>query len=373
MLASERRHAILREVELHGNLTVSEFAARLNVSGMTVRRDLLELESAGLIERVHGGAVRRRTNSTGRAHGPLATIGFIVPSANYYFPAMIAGAKAAAVESGARLVLGITDYSPEVERHQISRLLSKGVDGLIVTPSDQYSQDSATYHLLAAATSPVIVMERSLADANADMELGSVRSDHAHGAKLAIRHLVAAGSTRPALVMRPGPTSEALRVGYRLTMSELLPGAPLRELELARPAMPTLEHRRVLGAVIDRCVEEQVDGLLVLPDEAAIALVDMAIDRGLAVPGDISIVAYDDEVASLAAVPVTAVAPPKADVGAVAVRACLDRIARRESSLGAIAQARIDLLPRLHIRESSYTTAPAQRDVPHAAVELATG
>ena len=39
-----------------GAIKVTEIMERLNVSDMTVRRDLTELEAAGRLKRVHGGA-----------------------------------------------------------------------------------------------------------------------------------------------------------------------------------------------------------------------------------------------------------------------------------------------------------------------------
>lgn len=350
VLPPERRQAILREIELRGGLTVTDFAARFTVSAMTIRRDLLELESEKLLERVHGGAVRPRAP---RDKGIIVTIGVVVPSAGYYFPGIIAGAKRAASELNARLVLGISDYSAEAERHQIGRLLERGLDGLIVAPADAYVDDSGTYRMLAASDPPTIVIERSLADSPADILLGGVRTDHAHGAKVAVQHLVEIGRTRIALAARRGPTAEPLRDGYRRALADLLPGAEAIELDISRVERPTREQRASLDAVIDACIEGGVDGLIVLPDEAAISLVHLAMDRGLDVPGDLAVVAYDDEVASLAEVPISAVAPPKADVGAMAVRACFDRITRGERQNGGPAHARIDLLPTLTIRDSS--------------------
>lgn len=352
MLPSERHQAILREIELRGGLTVADFSGRFQVSAMTIRRDLLELEAEGLLQRVHGGAVRRRAP---RNKGLIATIGLIVPSARYYFPGIIAGAKHAAAELNARLVLGISDYSGEAERHQIRRLLERGVDGLVVTPSDTYRQDPATYRLLADAAPPTIIMERSLVDAPSDILLSAVRTDHAHGAKIALRHLVDVGRSRIALGVRRGPTAEPLRDGYRRALADLLPGTEPIELEIARVERPVAEQRASLAAVVDACAEQRVDGLIVLPDEAAIGLVDLAVDRGIDVPHDLAVVAYDDEVASLAEVPITAVAPPKADVGAMAVRACFEWITRGERVLGGPAHARIALLPTLTVRGSSST------------------
>ena len=57
MLAQERHELILRSLRRHGRLRVGDLVAELGVSAITVRRDLGELDSAGLLRRVHGGAV----------------------------------------------------------------------------------------------------------------------------------------------------------------------------------------------------------------------------------------------------------------------------------------------------------------------------
>jgi DeoR/GlpR family transcriptional regulator of sugar metabolism len=57
VLASERRERLLEALAADGRVVASEAAARLGVSLDTVRRDLDELESAGAVRRVHGGAL----------------------------------------------------------------------------------------------------------------------------------------------------------------------------------------------------------------------------------------------------------------------------------------------------------------------------
>lgn len=57
MLTAERRHAILERLGRDGRVVVSELVAKLGVSEDTVRRDLRELSRAGLVHRVHGGAL----------------------------------------------------------------------------------------------------------------------------------------------------------------------------------------------------------------------------------------------------------------------------------------------------------------------------
>lgn len=63
MDVSLRQQSILQLLETQGAVRVAELCERFGVSEMTVRRDLSELEQAGLIRRTHGGAVSARGRS----------------------------------------------------------------------------------------------------------------------------------------------------------------------------------------------------------------------------------------------------------------------------------------------------------------------
>ncbi|MEU9704046.1 DeoR/GlpR family DNA-binding transcription regulator [Streptomyces sp. NPDC047981] len=57
LLAEQRRALILDEVRRRGGVRVNELTRRLNVSDMTIRRDLDVLARQGAVAKVHGGAV----------------------------------------------------------------------------------------------------------------------------------------------------------------------------------------------------------------------------------------------------------------------------------------------------------------------------
>lgn len=61
MLAAQRQHLILQELEAQGTVRVADLSAFLGVSEMTVRRDIDALHADGLLLRVHGGAARTGT------------------------------------------------------------------------------------------------------------------------------------------------------------------------------------------------------------------------------------------------------------------------------------------------------------------------
>ena len=58
-LAAERQAMIVELIRENGSVQVDELARELNVSSMTIRRDLVKLENSNMIERCHGGAVAK--------------------------------------------------------------------------------------------------------------------------------------------------------------------------------------------------------------------------------------------------------------------------------------------------------------------------
>jgi len=63
MLPEERRIFILKQLNQNGKVEVDKLAQYLNVSQMTIRRDLNMLTSRGLAFRTHGGAISPNINN----------------------------------------------------------------------------------------------------------------------------------------------------------------------------------------------------------------------------------------------------------------------------------------------------------------------
>lgn len=61
MYAPERHRQVLASLEASGRVSVTDLAAEFGVTTETIRRDLDTLDERGLLMRVHGGAVARRT------------------------------------------------------------------------------------------------------------------------------------------------------------------------------------------------------------------------------------------------------------------------------------------------------------------------
>ena len=63
VLAETRRREIVEALRSAGSVTVAEVEARFDVSPVTARRDLDELERQGVLRRTHGGAVLPTTSA----------------------------------------------------------------------------------------------------------------------------------------------------------------------------------------------------------------------------------------------------------------------------------------------------------------------
>jgi len=59
MLTAERRRSIMQTLQREGKVYASELSKTLHVSEDTIRRDLRQLAAAGVLQRVHGGALPR--------------------------------------------------------------------------------------------------------------------------------------------------------------------------------------------------------------------------------------------------------------------------------------------------------------------------
>ncbi|MEG3613976.1 substrate-binding domain-containing protein [Isoptericola haloaureus] len=379
-LPAERRAHLLAALERDGVVRVADLTAELDVTAVTIRRDIGQLESEGLLRRVHGGAVAVGTPGapTGRAPGPPAapgtgpapsatpsdtpgtvgpasstgTIGVLVPSLDYYWPGVVRGMEAEARRHGLRIVLRGSSYDTTDERPTLERLArSVAADALIVAPRTDAGHGTEAARWLVDSGLPHVLVEREAALAPHREALESVVSDHALGALMAVHHLADLGHRRVGLVLsRQSPTSRKVAAGWRAACAEL--GLTTDEhFERLAPDRRTPEFAGVVDEVVETVIASGTTALLVHSDPEASAVVQRAVDHGLSVPGDLSVASYDDEVAELFSPALTAVRPPRAWVG----RAAVDLVARRLAD-PARPVHRVAISPQLIVRES---TGPA--------------
>jgi DNA-binding LacI/PurR family transcriptional regulator len=354
-----RRARLLEALQRDGVLRISDLTEALGAAAVTIRRDIAQLAAEGLVRRVHGGVALPTEGEPGEGRAAADTgaggrsVGMLVPSLDYYWPNVAHGAEEAARELDMRIVLRGSSYQLDTDMAQLTRLLDTGVDALIVAPRLDAPTAERTVEWLAALDRPVVLLERTASAGPHHAVLESVVTDHALGAAMAVRHLVSLGHRNVGVVLaEPSPTRPHVRRGWYEAVTEC--GLDVdKTVEALVPDAKSPECKAALDRVLDRALETGCTALLVHADAEAIALVQRCEERHLTVPGTLSVVAYDDEVAALFSPALTAVRPPRRSIGRAAVRLVADRLADRGRPTH-----RVVISPSLRIRDSSAPPAP---------------
>ncbi|WP_412538797.1 substrate-binding domain-containing protein [Longispora sp. K20-0274] len=356
MHAAQRQRAIVSALRRDGSVRTAELAAAFGVSPLTIRRDFLDLERHGDLSRVHGGAVLPALEATAPArHHPdgfayRPSLGMVVPAASQYFREIVNGARQAAAAHDIELRLAVTDYDAHRDRDQVRRLLDAQVEGLLFTPSEAFSRMSDELDWITRLPVPVLFVERPHEPSAHIPPLEYVATDHQHGASQAVYHLAELGHRRIALLSSSSHTGLWLRAGYDAAIDALdLPRGAARITDQLFISDPE-EFARAIGGRLDAILESGATAVLAHPDASAISLLHLLRARGLRAPGDLSIVAYDDDLAAFADIPLTAVAPQRDAVGRVAVELLLRRLADSNPHRALL---HVHVLPRLVVRAST--------------------
>jgi DNA-binding LacI/PurR family transcriptional regulator len=352
LLPEQRHERMLDELRRSGAVRVRQLARDLHVSELTVRRDIAALAARHLVTKVYGGATLPTRPPAARPRQTLAhfTIGMVVPSLDFYWPPIVAGARAAAAALGVNVQLRGSTYDPGEDRRQISRLLDEGqVQGLLLAPCPDGVEAEPTIEWIGHLPVPAILVERQPHRwLPLPRQVDWVRSDHALGLEMAAHHLYDQGHRRIALLLSRGsPTSAYLRAGWR----SVCPDLGISDAETVHEFAE--DDDRALQKLVRGLRRDGITALVVHSDPPAIAVARMCADAGLAVPGDMAIVSYDDEIAHLGEPALTAVRPPKNHVGRLAVELMVSRLldGDRRPAQGTL------VAPELIVRQSSVSTA----------------
>lgn len=336
-----------------------ELADSLSVSVNTLRRAVSQLVHEGVVLRRQGAGtfVRPKDPPPGMpTHAHTVTrrlVGVLVPSTTYYYPRVIDGIQRHLREAGAGVMLASSKYDPDLERDELRAMLETGVHGLLLVPNLHLMDDPQGYvDGLGELPVPYVLVERHPPDPAPDDPTTYVKTDHAGGVYRAVKHLRSLGHRRVGLMgRRLTGTSEMIARGFteaaRLLDIDLVEGAETRREEWS-PA-ETADYVR-------HCARTGVTAVFCHGDRDAASLAVHARRHGLDVPGDLAVVAYDDEVAEVGDIPLTAVSPPKEEVGGLAAQLLLRRLDRPDRA----PTHRIQLQPRLVVRASCGALTPSR-------------
>jgi DNA-binding LacI/PurR family transcriptional regulator len=284
-----------------------------------------EAVRAAAVELGYRPNLAARTLRTGVAR----TVGLVVPDiTNPFFGRMMRGAQRAAQQAGYTVVLVDAGGNRAWEAESLQALLSGPSDGL----------------LLFEVALPPGAAEKAIGIEMAPGELPVVRLDVETGIDAAITHLLELGHRRIGHVASAfvAPTFDlrAARLAARLAEAGLEPAPRVESLF-------SFEEAREASAPL---LETGVTAVLCDDDILAGGFYLAARDAGAAIPGDVSVIGFDDlDFARVLAPPLTTIAADAEELGAVAFRALASDLAGKPPPAEQV------LPTRLEIRES---TAP---------------
>jgi LacI family transcriptional regulator len=208
------------------------------------------------------------------------------------------------------------------------------------------------YHRLAAAGISVVVAAGTPAGA----EIDSITTDNRAGIELAVDHLLELGHRRVGYISAYPRQMHDLRL--RLMRETLAARSlPLDDDLLACPREADAEGgRRGMRWLLER--QPPPTAVVAINDVAAVGALREARSAGVAVPGELSLVGFDDiPMAASAEVPLTTVRQPIAEIA----RLVVERLsARMEGHEGKAMSIR--LAPELVVRESTAPPAGTGRN-----------
>ena len=322
--------------------TIYDVAAASGVATSTVSRAFTNpgRVSAATRDRVLAAAAELgyRPNPHARAllSGRHHTVAMVVSDiTNPHYFELIRGAEMRARVSGYTLLLVNAEESPRMEWEQIQRL-SPAVDGFVLAASRLRDEN---LHQVAAQR-PVVLMSRELPG------LASVVLDHVEGCRQIVAHLASLGHRD--LVYLAGPRNSWM-AGTRWAALQAAGqhfGISTRRIG---PFTPKVSQG---GAAADGALNAGATVIVAHNDLLAIGVIQRLAHRGLRVPGDVSVVGFDDIFAADISVPrLTTLGGAHVDVGRAAVELLLTADSRDTDD-----QPRVVLPTELVLRDS---TGPA--------------
>lgn len=323
-----------------GAVTIHDVARHAGVSPMTVSR--VVNSAPGVRESTRKtvmAAVEALGYSPNAAARSLARQGsgrigllYSNPSASY-LTAFLVGALDGAQKTGVQLMIEKCDPDPDSERAAVARLVAGGASGVIL-PSPHGESPAALADFKAAGVAVVAV-----ATGRFRSEVSAVRIDEFAAAAEMARHLLALGHRRIGFIkgaMNQSASDERLQ-GFQ------------SEMRAAHPAAEALIED---GAFTYRSGLEAAERLLSLPDrptaifasndDMAAGALTAAHRLGLDVPGELTLVGFDDTAIATAVWPeLTTIRQPVAEMAETAVRMLSEDIRGRNSTAGGGAADRL--------------------------------
>lgn len=349
--------ATITDVAREAGVSKATVSAVLNDRGTV--KDTTRLRVLDAIERLNYRPTQLAPSTTTNS---LKSLGIVVKEIdNPYYAEVVLGARSRAEENGYSLVVLSSEGEYEAERRAVELMRAKQIDGLIATPVLDAHADLSHFFELKRRNYPFVLLE-----AVRGVPASLVDVDNVDASRRAVEHLIELGHTR--IVHFAGPeysmhTHERVDgVRRACSASHLVFGD-----DDIIPAGAHLEsgYRAALAYFGGVGPASRPTAVTCYNDLVAIGLMRALRELGLSVPGDVSVVGFDDiPLAEYIDVPLTTVRVPTFRMGTIAA----DMLITHVESKTAVPVQRAYLEAQLVARGSSAAPARANGAAPGKSV-----
>jgi LacI family transcriptional regulator len=342
----------MKKAEGKSRVTSRDVAKAAGVSQPTVSRALAgaQVISEETRERVVAAAARlnyvakRSRVPNNLMHRRTRIVGVVVAAlTNSFYTLLLNRLHHELASAGYSMVLMIDQYENLADLSNLQLLLNRTLDGVIFTTA---TLDSVAVRVLHEQGVPLVLAVRSSTVAEVDV----IESDNVVAAKEVMRHLLDLGHRRVGFILGPNNTS---------TSAQRFEGAAATLAEIGQKPDPELciwgpySHEAGYSSLLRLWnTPAPPTAIFCSNDLLALGALDAARKHGIDVPGQLSVVGFDDiPGAGWASVQLTTVRVGISEMAVLAARRILERIQSTTSLPG-----RRDVLPTSFIRRA--TTAP---------------
>ncbi len=247
--------------------------------------------------------------------------------ANPYYPAVARAVHDGLNSEGYVSIIGNTDGEAHAERRFLQEMVSRGVDGIIMQPA---AMSVSEVRSIVGRVMPLVLIAHERGSLLADQ----IGTDDARGIADAVRYLFDKDLTDIAFVS--GPEVEPLTTA-RLATPGIIRLAAVRKA--VKSCGGKFRDNRVEHATYTRdggfeagsrllTAFDRARVIMCANDLMAFGVMDAVRAAGLAIPGDVAVVGFDDvDTANLVTPRLTTIVNPAAQVGAASAATLLRRIA----------------------------------------------
>lgn len=306
-------------------MDIREIARRAKVSTATVSRAINRVPTVDpqLARRVWRVVEELgyypNTQARALVSGRTRIFGLIVSEiTNPFFPELVQSFEDIAVQHDYEILLSSTIHDPKRAELAVRRMVERRVDGVAVLT---FGMEERLIEHLRFRKVPLVFVDVGPHVSG----VSNIRINYRDGIRQAVQHLAALRHTRIAFVM--GPTnlksSQARRAAFEQAMKEI-------GLDVTEDLIVVGDHTMEGGmqALLKlAALPERPSAVMCSNDISAIGVLRQAYDSGINIPGDLSVIGFDDiRLAQFTTPPLTTVQMSQVELAKLAFKALINEV-----------------------------------------------